>query len=253
MTTIQERLASGKGKFTTHYPDLGTAPVSYEDCVSPEWFQRERKAIFERSWLCVGRDERLPGRARSSPVSCPTSHPSSSPRRWMAPCMPSTTCAPTVATRWCGRSIPRPSAPVLLGRSPASTTAGAMTSRARSITSPTSRILRSPQEPARHAQGALRGFCGIRLRRPRRVTGAAAGIPRGGILELEAYPFHLMTQRYGSRRGSTATGSSRLTRSVSGTTRRTCTADSSIGTCRRRKRWCRRWMRTTTTCSRRTC
>ena len=60
MTTIQERLASGKGKFTTLYPELGTAPVSYEDCVSPEWFQKERKAIFQQSWLCVGRVERLP-------------------------------------------------------------------------------------------------------------------------------------------------------------------------------------------------
>ena len=60
MTTIQERPASGKGAFTTRYPDLGTAPVSYEDCVSPEWFQQERKAIFQRSWLYVGRVERLP-------------------------------------------------------------------------------------------------------------------------------------------------------------------------------------------------
>lgn len=60
MTDIQERLATGKGKFTPRYPHLGTGPVSYEDSISPEFFEAERAAIFERSWLCVGRVERLP-------------------------------------------------------------------------------------------------------------------------------------------------------------------------------------------------
>ncbi len=60
MTDIQERLATGKGKFTLLYPELGTAPVSYEDCISEELFAAERDAIFERTWLYVGRVERLP-------------------------------------------------------------------------------------------------------------------------------------------------------------------------------------------------
>jgi len=30
MTHLQQRLATGKGKFTLLYPDLGTGPVSYE-------------------------------------------------------------------------------------------------------------------------------------------------------------------------------------------------------------------------------
>lgn len=60
MTTIQQRLSTGRGKFTTDYPELGTAPVSYEDCVSEEFFAAERKTVFERNWLCVGRIERLP-------------------------------------------------------------------------------------------------------------------------------------------------------------------------------------------------
>ena len=60
MTRIQKRLATGKGKFTPLHPELGTAPVSYEDCISPEFFAAEREAVFERSWLYVGRIERLP-------------------------------------------------------------------------------------------------------------------------------------------------------------------------------------------------
>jgi phenylpropionate dioxygenase-like ring-hydroxylating dioxygenase large terminal subunit len=59
MTDIQERLATGKGKFTPQYPELGTGPVSYEDAISPEFFEAERAAIFERTWLYVGRSERI--------------------------------------------------------------------------------------------------------------------------------------------------------------------------------------------------
>jgi len=59
MTEIQKRLATGKGKFTALYPDLGTGPVSYEDSISPEFFEAEREAVFKRSWLYVGRIERL--------------------------------------------------------------------------------------------------------------------------------------------------------------------------------------------------
>ena len=60
MTNIQDRLATGKPKFTPLYPELGTDPVSYEDSISPEFFEAEREAVFERSWLYVGRAERLP-------------------------------------------------------------------------------------------------------------------------------------------------------------------------------------------------
>ena len=30
------------------YPELGTDPVSYDDCISEEFFAAERKAVFER-------------------------------------------------------------------------------------------------------------------------------------------------------------------------------------------------------------
>jgi phenylpropionate dioxygenase-like ring-hydroxylating dioxygenase large terminal subunit len=49
-----------EGSWTAHYPQLGTAPVSYEDSISPEYYERERAAIFARTWLNVGRVEQLP-------------------------------------------------------------------------------------------------------------------------------------------------------------------------------------------------
>ena len=49
-----------EGSWTEHYPELGTGPVSYEDSISPEYYQRERDAIFARTWLNVGRVEQLP-------------------------------------------------------------------------------------------------------------------------------------------------------------------------------------------------
>ena len=35
-----------EGSWTEHYPELGTAPVSYEDSTSPEFYERERRAVF---------------------------------------------------------------------------------------------------------------------------------------------------------------------------------------------------------------
>jgi glycine betaine catabolism A len=49
-----------EGTWTQHYPDLATGPVSYEDSISPEFYELEREAIFKRAWLNVGRVEQLP-------------------------------------------------------------------------------------------------------------------------------------------------------------------------------------------------
>ena len=49
-----------EGSWTEHYPELGTAPVSYEDSISPEFYEVERKAVFKRAWLNVGRVEQIP-------------------------------------------------------------------------------------------------------------------------------------------------------------------------------------------------
>jgi Rieske 2Fe-2S family protein len=48
-----------EGSWTQHY-DLGTEPMSYEDSISAEYYEREKHAIFRRTWLNVGRIERLP-------------------------------------------------------------------------------------------------------------------------------------------------------------------------------------------------
>jgi len=48
-----------EGSWTEHY-GLSTAPVSYEDSISPEFYELEREAVFKRAWLNVGRVEQLP-------------------------------------------------------------------------------------------------------------------------------------------------------------------------------------------------
>ena len=49
-----------EGSWTQHYPELGTEPVSYEDSISPEFYEAEREAVFKRAWLNVGRVEQVP-------------------------------------------------------------------------------------------------------------------------------------------------------------------------------------------------
>ena len=49
-----------EGSWTEHYPELGTAPVNYNDSIDPAYYEAERAAIFKRTWLNVGRVERLP-------------------------------------------------------------------------------------------------------------------------------------------------------------------------------------------------
>ncbi|RAY16930.1 aromatic ring-hydroxylating dioxygenase subunit alpha [Actinomadura craniellae] len=49
-----------EGSWTEHYPEIGTGLISFEDSVSPEFYELEREAIFRRAWLNVGRVEQLP-------------------------------------------------------------------------------------------------------------------------------------------------------------------------------------------------
>jgi nitrite reductase/ring-hydroxylating ferredoxin subunit len=49
-----------EGSWTEHYPQLGTGEISFDDCVSAEFYELEREAIFTRTWLNVGRMEQLP-------------------------------------------------------------------------------------------------------------------------------------------------------------------------------------------------
>jgi phenylpropionate dioxygenase-like ring-hydroxylating dioxygenase large terminal subunit len=48
------------GSWTEQYPELGTGPVNYEDSVDPAYYEAEREAVFKRTWLNVGRVERVP-------------------------------------------------------------------------------------------------------------------------------------------------------------------------------------------------
>jgi len=48
-----------EGSWTEHF-GLDTAPSSYDDSISPEFYALEREAIFQRTWLNVGRVEQLP-------------------------------------------------------------------------------------------------------------------------------------------------------------------------------------------------
>ena len=47
-----------EGSWTEHF-GLDTEPVSYEDSISPEFYEVEREAVFKRTWLNVGRVEQL--------------------------------------------------------------------------------------------------------------------------------------------------------------------------------------------------
>ena len=48
------------GHWTDAYPELGRGPVSLEDCVSEEFYEKEREHVFKKTWLYMGRVERVP-------------------------------------------------------------------------------------------------------------------------------------------------------------------------------------------------
>src|SRR5580692_1942122 len=48
-----------EGSWTEHF-GLGTEPISFEDSISPEFYELEREAVFKRTWLNVGRVEQVP-------------------------------------------------------------------------------------------------------------------------------------------------------------------------------------------------
>lgn len=49
-----------EGSWTEQSEGLGTEPVSFEDSISPEFYELEREAVFKRAWLNVGRVEQVP-------------------------------------------------------------------------------------------------------------------------------------------------------------------------------------------------
>ena len=91
-----------------HYPELGTSPVNYEDSISPEFYELERKAIFTRTWLNVGRVEQVPraGRYFTKELQCAGTSVVIVREQGRRACAGSTTSAGTVATSWSGTTIP---------------------------------------------------------------------------------------------------------------------------------------------------
>lgn len=49
-----------KAGWTLRYPELGTGPISYENSISPEFFELEREAVFRRHWLNIGHVSDVP-------------------------------------------------------------------------------------------------------------------------------------------------------------------------------------------------
>lgn len=47
------------GSWTEHFK-IDTEPLSFEDSISPEFYEQERDAIFRKTWLNVGRVEQVP-------------------------------------------------------------------------------------------------------------------------------------------------------------------------------------------------
>jgi phenylpropionate dioxygenase-like ring-hydroxylating dioxygenase large terminal subunit len=52
------------GSWTENWPELGTAPVNYEDSIDPEQWKLEQQAIFRKTWLQMGRIELVPKKGR---------------------------------------------------------------------------------------------------------------------------------------------------------------------------------------------
>jgi phenylpropionate dioxygenase-like ring-hydroxylating dioxygenase large terminal subunit len=46
-------------KYAKTYTALGTGPLAAADCVSQDYFDRERESVFKRSWICIGREQQV--------------------------------------------------------------------------------------------------------------------------------------------------------------------------------------------------
>ena len=200
MTGIQQRLATGRGKFTPDYPELGTGPVNYEDSISEEFFAAERKAVFERNWLCIGRIERLPRKGsyftRELPGRLASIVDHAGPRRQRLR-LPQRVRAPRQQGGVAGAS------------------AGGVVGHLPRVLLQVPRLALRPRRRVNHItnEGEFFDLDKSKLRMPPVHCEVWAGfifvnlaeaIPvplrtflGEGLLGMEAYPFHLMTQRYG--------------------------------------------------------
>ena len=124
------------GSWTENWPELGTAPVNYDDSIDPEHFKLEQQAIFKKTWLKVGRVERLPKKGSYFTREMPSVGPGTSviivkdERRCRDRPLLLQPCAGTAETSWCGATSRARRCRAPAASSPASTTRGATASRA---------------------------------------------------------------------------------------------------------------------------
>lgn len=50
------------GFWTDAYPELGRGPISLQDCVCPDFYEKEKRQVFQRNWLYIGRVEQVPNK-----------------------------------------------------------------------------------------------------------------------------------------------------------------------------------------------
>ena len=81
---------------TGRYPELGSEPIPIEPYISPQYFELEKKYLFKKVWIHVGRVEEIPNAATTSSNNWTRAMP---PSWWsataMAPFTRSTTCVRT--------------------------------------------------------------------------------------------------------------------------------------------------------------
>ena len=217
------------GSWTENWPELGTAPVNYDDSIDPEHCKLEQQAIFKKTWLNVGRVERLPKKGSYFTREMPSVGPGTSviivKDKDGRSSGASTTCAATAETSWCGTTIPGEEV---------SGTCRQFTCKYHAWRYALNGDLTFVQQEGeffdldkarlRAGARALRGVGRLHLHQLRQRRRAAARVPG----RLRQGPRGLPVPRDDRalqlpRRRSTRTGSCSSTRSPSSTTRRSCT------------------------------
>ena len=229
------------GHWTDAYPELGRGPVSLEDCVSEEFYDKEREHVFKKTWLYLGRVERVPKSGSYFTRELKFLNTSVIIVRGKDDVIRAFhNICPHRATRCCGRTTPSRRSRVARHFCTAASMAGVTSWMARCIRPP-ARICCSTSTPT--AAGCLRSNarCGkasssstsTRTTRSRYAPSSA-----NWHTASRAIPSRGHTRSIGSRPNCSATGRSSSTASRRATTDRICTRRrSAISPRRPKRRW----------------
>ena len=199
MTGIQQKLATGRGKYTPEYPELGTGPVNYEDSISEEFFARRAQGGL-RAELAVHRPQRAAAEEglllhpRASGQSGVDRHHARSRRQRVR--LPQRLRAPRQQGRVAGASAEELSGTCRQfsckyhgWRYGLDGGVAHITNEGEFFDLDKSKL----QMPPVHCD-EWAGFIFVNLAKDPEPLRSFLG---EGLLEIEKYPFHLMTQRYG--------------------------------------------------------